>query len=289
MLPTVGKPASVPFPIVPTFRRNWPIKSSSLDMLDPSLLQPAEDDAKDEDEPVDLIADDGAESENLDAEDVAADEDDDGAAAGWDMGDDDLLQTETFADIEAPAEGASGDEGSLWARNSVVAADHVAGGSFSTAMQLLQRQVGAVNFAPLESRFLEIYRSTRTFLPAGVELPPLINHVRRTIHTAKPSQVLPAIPRGIDFVQSELLTAGFKAMDSNKLEDGVRIFRDILHLLMVNVAETEEDEEEVSDCCCCVFVTFPILTILPGQPSYPDGRAVRPRDDARTGTAKGDG
>src|SRR5437868_1782870 len=70
------------------------------------------------------------------------------------------------------AGGAGSSEADLWARNSPIAADHVAAGSFESAMNLLNRQVGAVNFAPLKPRFMEVYSATKTYLPASPGLPP---------------------------------------------------------------------------------------------------------------------
>ncbi|CAN0044342.1 unnamed protein product [Heterosigma akashiwo] len=54
-----------------------------------------------------------------------------------------------------------------WVQNSSHAADHAAAGSFESAMQLLNRQIAAVNFAPLRKHFLKVYHA------AGAQLPGL--------------------------------------------------------------------------------------------------------------------
>lgn len=58
---------------------------------------------------------------------------------------------------------------SKWVQNSNLAADHVAAGSFETAMRLLNRQLGIINFAPMKRKFLEIRASAKASLPG----PPL--------------------------------------------------------------------------------------------------------------------
>ncbi|KAF9079057.1 hypothetical protein BGX27_007150, partial [Mortierella sp. AM989] len=52
-------------------------------------------------------------------------------------------------------------ETEIWCQNSPLAADHVAAGAFESAMQLLNRQVGAVNFEPLKDHFLSIFQASR--------------------------------------------------------------------------------------------------------------------------------
>jgi len=165
--------------------------------------------------------------------------------AGWDIGEDDLDlqdQSEEFVDVAADVAGSS--EAELWARNSPIAADHVAAGSFETAMQLLNRQVGVVDFAPLKPRFLEIYRASRTYLPAAPELPPLVNYVRRTVDETDLKKVLPILPRDLENIRSVELPKGFNAMKANDLEGGVEVFRGILHALMLTAVRDQKEVEE---------------------------------------------
>ena len=168
-------------------------------------------------------------------------------AAGWDMGDDSVPEVEEdFVNVESVEAGAGSSEADLWARNSPVAADHVAGGSFDTAMNLLNRQVGAVNFRPLESRFEEIYQATRTYLPANPGMPPLVNYVRRNIKETDSRKLLPLIPRDLDSVTSTELPAAKQRMQKNQLEEGVNAFKSILHTMLVNAVSSQAQVEEVS-------------------------------------------
>ncbi|KAI9800214.1 MAG: hypothetical protein M1825_004198 [Sarcosagium campestre] len=242
-LPTIGPPASSPSLIVPTFKANWPVKATSHSFFEKALLGQVEGLALDEDAQAgaqrldDTTAEDGIAKGDGDLED-----DDEEDAAGWDMGDDVNAEAESdFVNIESAEAGAGSSEAELWARNSPIAADHVAGGSFESAMQLLNRQVGAVSFGPLKPRFLEIYQGSKTYLPANVGLPPLVNYMRRTIDETDSRKVLPLIPRDLESIATTDLQAGYTAMRQNNLEDGVKIFKGILHTLMVNAVPSVQD------------------------------------------------
>ncbi|TFB02505.1 hypothetical protein CCMA1212_004946 [Trichoderma ghanense] len=246
-MPALGKPLVPPKPVVSTFKSNWPTKASSQSYFENALLGQVEGLSL-EDEP--------SAANGVDAEHVAKDEpaenliaiagDDDDDAAGWDMGDDDVPEIENdFVNVDsAEAGGAGSCEADAWARNSPLAVDHVAGGSFESAMQLLNRQVGAVEFDPLKPRFLEVYRASKTFLPALPNLPPLVNYVRRTIDETDLRKVLPIIPRDLEHLASNDLQKGYDSMKANKLEDGVKIFQGILHAILVNAVSSESEVSE---------------------------------------------
>ena len=247
-LPALGSPLSPPKPVVATFKSNWPTKVASQSFFEKALLGQVEGLSL-EDEPA--APSNGFGFEEARAEDGATrngaliEADDDEDAAGWDMGDDIVPEMESdFVNVDSAEAGAGSSEADLWARNSPLAADHVAGGSFETAMQLLNRQLGAVNFEPLKPRFMEIYQSTKTYLPASTGLPPLVNYIRRTVDETDPRKVLPIIPRDIESLATNDLQKGYDAMKNNKLEDGARIFKEMLHALLVNVVSTASEVDE---------------------------------------------
>lgn len=247
-LPKLGELLPTPKPIVPTFKANWPTKAASQSFFEKALAGQLEGMSL-EDEPAATKA---IEETTLAEEDAGAQRngatevDDDEDAAGWDMGDDIVPEAESdFVNVEsADTGGAGSSEADLWARNSPIAADHVAAGSFESAMNLLNRQVGAVNFAPLKPRFMEIYSATKTYLPASAGLPPLVNYVRRTADEADPRKVLPIIPRDLEHLASNDLQNGYDAMRSNRLDDGARIFRGILHAILANAVSSESEVVE---------------------------------------------
>ncbi|KAJ9648752.1 hypothetical protein H2199_000665 [Coniosporium tulheliwenetii] len=243
---TLGEALSPPKPVVPTYKANWPTKGTSASIfekallgqtegLEDDLLAPAANGYAADNQPESSAPHDGA----------LGDAEDDEDAAGWDMGDDADVEAESdFVNVESADTGAGSSEADMWARNSPIAADHVAAGSFETAMQLLNRQIGAVNFKPLESRFEEIYQSTRTYLPANAGMPPLVNYVRRTLDETDSRRILPLIPRDLESIVTVEMAAGKSAMQKNKLEEGVQTFKKVLHLLMVNTVASPQQQQE---------------------------------------------
>ena len=242
----MGQPLQPPRPIVPTHKANWPVKAASHSFFEKALLGEVgaiDDDAAPTSNGFDHI--DGAPEDEAISRDGELGEEEDEDAAGWDMGDDINVETESdFVNVDSADAGAGSSEADLWARNSPIAADHAAAGSFETAMQLLNRQLGAVNFAPLKPRFLEIYQASKTYLPATPGLPPLVNYVRRTIEETDTRKVLPIIPRDLETIATVDLQEGYGAMRSNKLEDGLRTFKKILHSLLVNAVSSQQDVGE---------------------------------------------
>lgn len=245
-LPTMGKPLQPPKPIVQTHKANWPVKAASHSFFEKALL--GEVGAVDDDVPQTSNGFDHIENVPEDeavARDGQLGDEEDEDAAGWDMGDDINVEVESdFVNVESADAGAGSSEADLWARNSPIAADHAAAGSFETAMQLLNRQVGAVHFAPLKPRFLEIYQASKTYLPATVGLPPLINYVRRNVEETDPRKLLPIIPRDLESIATVDLQEGYSAMRSNKLDDGLKTFKRILHSLLVNAVSSQQDVAE---------------------------------------------
>ncbi|KAL4980622.1 coatomer WD associated region-domain-containing protein [Aspergillus desertorum] len=239
-LPTLETPLQVPQPIVPTYKASWPVKAAAHSSFEKALL--GEVGAGDEE-----VAEFGFEPEEEEGAVTPGEalEDEDEDAAGWDMGDEINVEEDAdFVTVDSAEAGAGSTEAHLWARNSPLAADHVAAGSFDTAMQLLNRQIGAVHFAPLKPRFLEIFKASRTYLSAAPGLPPLVNYVRRTVDETDSRKVLPAIPRDLETIASVDLQEGYAAMRANKLEDGVKIFKGILYSVLLNVVSSEAEVEQ---------------------------------------------
>ncbi|KAL4988276.1 coatomer WD associated region-domain-containing protein [Aspergillus falconensis] len=239
-LPAIEAPPRVPQPIVPTYKASWPVKAAAHSSFEKALL--GEVGAGDE-EAADLGFEPEEEEGAVTAGEALEDEDED--AAGWDMGDEINVEEDVdFVNVDSAEAGAGSTEADLWARNSPLAADHIAAGSFDTAMQLLNRQIGAVHFAPLKPRFLEIFKASKTFLSATPGLPALVNYVRRTVDETDSRKVLPAIPKDLETIASVDLQEGYAAMRANKLEDGVKIFKGILYSVLVNVVSSEAEVEQ---------------------------------------------
>jgi len=246
-LPELSEPLATSKPVVPTFKANWPTKATSQSFFEKALAGQLEGLSIEDQSATaanglegDLLGDD------VPAKKAVALEDDEDDAAGWDMGDDIAPEADSdFVNVESTdAAGAGSSEADMWARNSPLAADHIAGGSFESAMNLLNRQVGAVNFAPLKSRFLEIFTASRSFLPASAGLPPLVNYIRRTADEVDPRKVLPIIPRDLEYLATNDLQKGYDSMKTNQLDEGLRLFKGILHAILVNAVSSESEVAE---------------------------------------------
>ncbi|KAG0224121.1 hypothetical protein BGX31_008182 [Mortierella sp. GBA43] len=169
---------------------------------------------------------------------------------GWDL-DADLaaeLHAETGAivaedsGLTIPVAGQS--EAEIWCQNSPLAADHIAAGAFESAMQLLNRQVGAVNFEPLKDQFLSIFQASRTALTGNEGMTSIMLPVRRNPTETDPRKALPVLVKSFQSLISKDLQEAYKATTANKIVEACTLFRGILHsLLLTVVSQTTEAEE----------------------------------------------
>ncbi|ONH68897.1 Coatomer subunit alpha [Cyberlindnera fabianii] len=245
-LPEV-EPVSTPEPVKSV--TTWSLAPAELSYFEKAILGQLEDLE---------IADDGADLEedraaSADAGNSFADEalfedeemgEDDG---GWDFGDDDAEEDEEEEEELFEIDESAIPTGELahWVRNSKVAAGYVAAGAFDTAAQLLNRQVGAVNFEPLRSRFLQVYESSKLTLSGSEELPPLQTYVRADLEEDDVKKVLPFLP-GFDEI-SKAMNEGFSFFKGNKLEDAVAAFRKVIYIIAVIAVDNDEDETKARE------------------------------------------
>ena len=164
----------------------------------------------------------------------------DAAGEGWDLGEEEGEETVDIPDI--PETGISDAE--YWVRNSPLAADHIAAGSFETAMQLLNRQVGAVNFAPLKPKFMQIYQGSRTFLAANPGLPSLELYVKR--EQGERSRSLPRLPWDYEKIKTVQMREALKLVTANKIEEAVAALREILHTSLLFAASSKAEADDVA-------------------------------------------
>ena len=243
-----------------SFKSNWPLRSTSLSFFEQAVLGNVDNLSLDEPEELEHAANEGF----IDA-DSHLDMDENEEENGWGLEDEDLgadvhLETVEGADSgTAPVSKSAVPETELWLRNSPIAADHVAAGSFESAAQLLNRQLGIVNFAPLKKRFLEVYRSSKLYMNTTDGLPPMPLYIRRMSDSDSKSKAYPFIP-GYDGLPSALQEA-YKAVRSNKLELAIEMFRDILCTIVVLAVEGENEAEEckkMAEVCRNYILAFSI-------------------------------
>jgi coatomer subunit alpha len=150
---------------------------------------------------------------------------------------------ETTAGVEGMAPGIS--ENDIWVRNSPLAADHVAAGSFETAMQLLNRQVAAVEFAPLKPLFLSVYRASHLYIQANPSLPPIQIHARRNPKATATSDVFPVVSCSLQSIVANELQEAYTSVRKAKFVDALAQFRAIIQSMLLVVVQTDAQAQEV--------------------------------------------
>ncbi|KAK8854513.1 hypothetical protein IAR55_003252 [Kwoniella newhampshirensis] len=246
-----------PPPVVfPQSESSWPIKNLGESFFDRALANGGVDGlgessggrAAEGGEQLDAWAADV----EVDGKEVGEDGDED---EGWDLDaevvappeeEDEVEEEQAEADLSAGVSpGVSEDE--LWVRNSPLAADHAAAGAFESAMQLLNRQVGAVNFEPLKPFFLKSYESAHVYVPANPSLPPLKYHVRRNPESTELREVLPIVSFSYDDIKAVEVAEANKLFARGKFVEALVAFRALLQKLLVVVVDSDSEAEEIKD------------------------------------------
>jgi coatomer subunit alpha len=138
--------------------------------------------------------------------------------------------------VAAPSAGTS--LATQWVRTSSLAADHAAAGSLATAMQLLHRQIGVVNFEPLKPYFLAVYAGGAASLPTQPNFPPLRAWLQRNDNSQ------PAI--SVSFPQLvETLKESYRSFTGAKFDDVKLHCETILYSVPFLAVDTKEDAEKV--------------------------------------------
>lgn len=113
-------------------------------------------------------------------------------------------------------------------------------------IQLLNRQVGAVHFAPLKPLFLSTYEASRIYLPAGASLPPLEVYLRRDPDDVEPRSFLPAASRSVASINANELKTAYAQFRKAEFSEAAATFRTILQSLLLVVASSDAEAKEVS-------------------------------------------
>lgn len=235
---------------------NWPMKDLGESYFDKALAAGAMD--ADVDMPqtngyttgADGVVD---ESAWLDGEDDGDEEGGD-EDEGWDL---DAEEVEMPADeeVEAEAEDDSADisagvsqgvsEAEHWTRNSPLAVDHAAAGSFESAMQLLNRQVAAVDFSPLKPLMLAAYQHANVYVSANASLPPLKYGVRRNPESTEAREYLPISLYTLDALKEAELAQAYRFFQRGKFAEALVSFRLVLQKLLLVTVESDSEVSEV--------------------------------------------
>jgi len=211
--------------------------------------------------------------------------------AGWDLDVegpeatfDEAAELEVDAGDAGPSAGHGISESELWVRNSPFAADHASAGSFESAMGLLNKQSGIVNFAPLKQLFLEQYRAAHLYLSPNASMPSLKLHVRRNPEKDTPGQVLPVTLKTLASVKNDVKEAT-RALQANQLSEAVAALRVALRNALFITVANDEEATEVRTSIANLY-SFTNFFFAVARPDY-DCTRVLARRDARGNTPKG--
>lgn len=137
-----------------------------------------------------------------------------------------------------------------WSENSSHVADHIASGSFDSAMKLLNKHCAIVDFAKLKQHFMNIFAGAQALMPVAPQQPPFIIAMQRNMTEENEERKYDSLPLIAGYRLSELQERqkqGLMSTTRGNFEDATQIFRDILgSLLFVNIANKKE-EKEVKD------------------------------------------
>ncbi|KAL4859696.1 Coatomer subunit alpha-3 [Chlorella vulgaris] len=178
---------------------------------------------------------------------------------GWEM--EDLeIPPEVAAEV-ASAAAAAGGEGAAfvapspgipavqrWQSKCNLAADQAAAGAFDTAMRLLTRQIGIVNFEPLKPYCLELYQGSQGVLPALPGLPALVAPLDRGWAGDVPRQdaAAPALVYSLGQLEEQLKRA-YRTVTEGKFSEALRLFNALLHVIPLLVVASRKEAEEVRE------------------------------------------
>eukprot|EP01117_Protostelium_nocturnum_P001657 TRINITY_DN1202_c0_g1_i1.p1 TRINITY_DN1202_c0_g1~~TRINITY_DN1202_c0_g1_i1.p1 ORF type:complete len:1246 (-),score=287.08 TRINITY_DN1202_c0_g1_i1:71-3808(-) len=129
-----------------------------------------------------------------------------------------------------------------WLNNSELAADHVAAGSFETAMKLLNEQIGIVNFAPLKSSFLQIAKSCYASVPTMASLPSYNVPLNRS---EDPS--LPLLSISFQPLIDVKLKAAIRLTFQGRIPDALQQFTQIIQSIPLVVANNKKEANDAKE------------------------------------------
>ena len=197
-------------------------------------------------DPLDPFAD----GPNPDGDGIGGDGDGEAGGGGW--GDDLDLD---LGDVSLSGDGGGGGSGGAggyyvaptagmpavakWSRDSPLAADHVAAGSFESAMQLMRRQLGIVDFIPLKNIFLALASASHAVAPGMPGTMPVLAPLMRPGGMPRLCITLPSLVEKVKTAYT-LVTAG-------KFQEAHEAFSAILCSTTLAIAESRQQVSELKE------------------------------------------
>lgn len=144
--------------------------------------------------------------------------------------------------VPLPREGSHW--GALWCVNSDKPSDHVLGGSFDTAMQILNQKYDIINFEPLKSYFMNLSRSATIELQGLPSTGTLTTYLQRNWRKSGEEHGLPHNYIHISTL-ADTLQLGYKLFTSGKFQESLDAFRNILQSSCLACVQTKQENDEI--------------------------------------------
>lgn len=129
---------------------------------------------------------------------------------------------------------------SVWSRDSHLAADHVAAGSFESAMQMLRRQLGIVDFAILKPYFLAVSGPSHAVLVGSLSTPSLLSPLCRG------SSGFPRLGLSLQNLV-ELLKVAYKMVTDGKFQEALDVFSHIVAAVPLTIVQSRQQVNELKE------------------------------------------
>ena len=148
-----------------------------------------------------------------------------------------------------------------WSRDSQLSADHVAAGSFESAMQLMRRQLGIIDFTPLKDLFLAVASASHAVSPGVPSAPPLLAPLMRGGGSSLPRKCI-TLPLLVEKVK-----AAYAQVTAGKFVDAQDSFRNILYSITLTIADTRQQVSELKELMgiCMEYLTALRLEVAKGK------------------------
>ncbi|KAK8813356.1 hypothetical protein WA158_002948 [Blastocystis sp. Blastoise] len=168
---------------------------------------------------------------------------------GWgddldlDMGDTDIPVETKHEDTQDSIPKYGNNSSQKWCQDSSLAHDHASAGSIDTVVQLLNRQIGVVNFEPLQESILGAYTSVHATLPGFPGLSSLSTPLYRF---SNDSTSLPLSVFRVEHL-TQLMKVGHRLFQAGKFEETLSAFRHLILAIPMMVVDTKEEEAALKD------------------------------------------
>ena len=193
-------------------------------------------DVVDDEDDLDLDDEGGWEMEDLDLpEDVA------GAGASMIMESD---EASSFSHLfRIPTSGVPAAQ--KWAQKCNLVAEHASAGSFDTAMRMLNRQLGIIEFEPLKPYFVDLSVASHASFPTYGGFARLAVPLESDWEADKTGSAGGSTPLGIYQVSTleDMVKVAYKFVTGGKFSDALEHFLKILHMSPFVIADTHAEED----------------------------------------------